>query len=77
MEQVTISKAEYILLKEKAELLKDSTFMEKLRSLMSILEKEKVSTKPGKKRQFGSHKGLIKHMSDDFDEPLDDFKDYM
>jgi len=29
-----------------------------------------------KKRRFGSAKGLIK-MSDDFDEPLDDFKDYM
>ena len=30
--------------------------------------------KPG--RQFGSAKGLIK-MSDDFDEPLEDFQEYM
>lgn len=29
-----------------------------------------------KKRKFGSMKGQIK-MSKDFDEPLDDFKDYM
>lgn len=27
-------------------------------------------------RQFGSAKGLI-HMADDFDEPLEDFKEYM
>ncbi len=29
-----------------------------------------------RKRCFGSAKGLIK-MSDDFDEPLEDFQDYM
>jgi antitoxin (DNA-binding transcriptional repressor) of toxin-antitoxin stability system len=28
------------------------------------------------KRQFGSAKGLIK-MADDFDEPLEEFKEYM
>ena len=34
-------------------------------------------TKHGKKqRQFGSAKGLIK-MADDFDAPLEDFKEYM
>lgn len=27
-------------------------------------------------RQFGSSKGLI-HMTDDFDEPLEDFREYM
>jgi len=32
--------------------------------------------KPQKKRKFGSAKGLIK-MSEDFDEPLEDFRDYM
>lgn len=30
----------------------------------------------GKKRQFGSARGQIV-MSEDFDEPLEDFKDYM
>ena len=29
-----------------------------------------------RKRRFGSAKGLIK-ISDDFDEPLDDFREYM
>jgi prevent-host-death family protein len=29
-----------------------------------------------KQRQFGTAKGLIK-MSDDFDKPLEDFKEYM
>ncbi len=29
-----------------------------------------------RKRQFGGAKGLIR-MSDDFDEPLEDFKDYI
>jgi len=28
-------------------------------------------------RKIGSAKGLILSMSDDFDEPLDDFKEYM
>jgi len=27
--------------------------------------------------QAGSARGLIKYMADDFDEPLDDFKEYM
>ena len=31
--------------------------------------------RPDQRPQFGSAKGLIK-MSDDFDEPLEDFKDY-
>lgn len=31
---------------------------------------------PIKKRQFGCASGLIK-ISDDFDEPLDEFKEYM
>ena len=28
-------------------------------------------------RQVGNAKGLILHMADDFDEPLDDFREYM
>lgn len=28
-------------------------------------------------RGYGSLKGFITYISDDFDEPLDDFKDYM
>lgn len=39
-----------------------------------LLNKSKPATK--KSAKFGSAKGKIK-MSVDFDEPLDDFKDYM
>ncbi len=35
-----------------------------------------TNKKPLEKRQFGYAKGFFK-MSDDFDEPLEDFKDYM
>lgn len=39
--------------------------------------KSKIKTSPKlKTRQFGYAKGKIK-ISDDFDEPLDEFKDYM
>lgn len=40
-----------------------------------LLSKNKKSLKT-KKPKFGSAKGQFK-MTDDFDEPLDDFKDYM
>lgn len=33
--------------------------------------------KPTKKRRAGTMKGLVVYMADDFDAPLDDFKDYM
>ena len=29
------------------------------------------------KRKLGEVKGLIRHMDEDFDQPLDDFQDYM
>ena len=32
---------------------------------------------PQKKRRFGFRKGALKYMSPDFNEPLDDFEDYM
>ena len=41
---------------------------------IAISDKKKIKKK--KKRVFGSAKGLIK-MAPDFDEPLEDFKDYM
>lgn len=33
--------------------------------------------KPKKKRVIGLRAGSLKYMADDFDEPLEDFKDYM
>lgn len=35
-----------------------------------------LSRQSSKQRQFGSAKGLIK-ISDDFDEPVEDFKEYL
>jgi hypothetical protein len=40
-----------------------------------IIQKAQKKEKP--KPVFGSGKGLITYMADDFDEPLEDFKDYM
>ena len=46
--------------------------------LFKITEVEKVSEEtPRKRRQFGFRKGALKYMAPDFNEPLDDFKDYM
>ncbi len=45
----------------------------------SIIPKEKKwsAHPPIKKRQAGTLKGLVKYMADDFDAPMEDFKDYM
>ena len=37
------------------------------------LKQPSIEIKPG----FGGGKGIIAYISDDFDEPLDEFKDYM
>lgn len=50
--------------------------LDDLESLKLIeLEKEDKPQKP--KRRFGSMKGLVEHIADDFDAPLEDFKEYM
>jgi hypothetical protein len=42
------------------------------------LIKFQKTDKPNKKaRKFGSMKGLVENIAADFDEPLEDFKDYM
>ena len=43
-------------------------------NLIKVQETEKLKRKP---RKFGSMKGLVVHIADDFDAPLEDFKDYM
>ncbi len=42
--------------------------------LIKIERPKKAKKKP---LQFGSMKGLVIHMADDFNAPLEDFKDYM
>ncbi len=50
--------------------------LDDLESLELIeVEKPEKSTKP--KRRFGSMKGLVVHIADDFNEPLEDFEDHM
>ena len=55
---------------------------EQLKRLQVIVDQEfkddsnkKVRLK--QRNLFGSMPGLVKYMADDFNEPLDDFKDYM
>lgn len=43
-------------------------------NLIKVQEIEKPKRKP---RTFGSMKGLVVHIADDFDAPLEDFEDYM
>ena len=43
-------------------------------NLIKVQKNEEPKRKP---RKFGSMKSLVKHIADDFDAPLKDFKDYM
>ena len=54
--------------------LNDSQLKELDRLMADILPEEKNALK---KRPFGLRKGSLKYMADDFDAPLNDFKDYM
>lgn len=44
---------------------------------LNLIKIRKTDSQPKKMRQFGSMKGLVKNIADDFDAPLEDFKDYM
>ena len=50
-----------------------------LQELNRIIDKMTEPSKESliKKRPFGLHKGSLKYMAEDFDAPLDDFKEYM
>jgi len=50
---------------------------ESLLELEKIIAQLRAYKKPPAKRQFGCMKGLVISMADDFDAPLDDFKEYM
>ncbi len=43
---------------------------------LNLIKFQKVE-KPRKERKFGSMKGLVKNIAEDFNAPLGDFKDYM
>lgn len=44
---------------------------------LKLIKFQKVEKSTRKERQFGSMQGLIKNIAEDFDAPLEDFKDYM
>lgn len=43
---------------------------------LNLIELEKADQPRKPKRRFGSMKGLVEYIADDFDAPLDDFKEY-
>ena len=44
---------------------------------LDLIKLQKVESSEKKERQFGSMKGLVVNIADDFDAPLEDFKEYM
>ena len=44
---------------------------------LKLIEVEKPGEPKQSKRRFGSMKGLVEHVADDFDAPLEDFEEYM
>jgi len=43
---------------------------------LNLIKLRKTEKPEKKERKFGSMKGLVKHIAEDFDAPLEDFKDY-
>ncbi len=52
--------------------------LEKLKeTLDQLAEEAEAKHSPKPKRQLGTMPDLVEYMAPDFDEPLEDFKDYM
>jgi hypothetical protein len=66
------------LIAQKVSSLPDEKQAEVLDFVEFLQQKEQSTSyvKPKRPRQFGSAKGMI-HMAEDFDEPLEDFEEYM
>ncbi|AFM05976.1 hypothetical protein Fleli_3661 [Bernardetia litoralis DSM 6794] len=88
MKNITIPEEEYLALKqtinelqEKISLLKDEEFIKKLQRTYQLFvtstENQTDKEIPHLSIKRGSGKDVIRNMSNDFDAPLDDFKDYM
>ncbi len=54
-------------------------YQDEVKDFIEFIEEKKIHLKENirSKRGFGSAKGILKYMADDFDEPLEDFKEYM
>jgi len=44
---------------------------------LNLIKLDKNKKPKRKNRKFGSMKGLVVHIAEDFEAPLEDFKDYM
>jgi hypothetical protein len=44
---------------------------------LNLIKVQKLEKPKRKERKFGSMKGLVVNIADDFDAPLEDFKEYM
>ncbi len=44
---------------------------------LNLIKVKKSEEPKRKERKFGSMKGLVKNIADDFNAPLEDFKEYM
>ena len=58
----------------------DERKLEALRNMLDVLldsDKKPDAPKKQKRGLVGSMPDLVKYMADDFNEPLEDFKDYM
>lgn len=70
---LTISEPEVIYKKSK---VTQGNHTASVDSLHGFFEKES-SSKPKKKREFGSLKGFVTYMADDFDAPMGEFNHYI
>ncbi len=50
---------------------------EQLAKVTSVREPAHVSPSKQERNLFGSMKGVVQYMAEDFNEPLDDFEEYM
>jgi hypothetical protein len=57
--------------------LKDIELIQKIKSLKKESEKRGASNRTNPIRKAGDGKHLIGYIADDFNEPLDDLKEYM
>lgn len=86
MKTITISEQEYLNMQQtirelrtKIALLQDQEFLKKLAFAYHYFYQEKSngSTQTRISLKRGSAKDIITYIADDFDAPLDDFKEYM
>ncbi len=85
MKTITIPENEYLQmrhtidrLKKQSELLLDKSFMEKLSAAYRLFFEKEMSVETDTARlslKRGSGKGIITYIADDFDAPLEDFRE--